>query len=468
MADQDKIAVTEQAQEARPGWSSKWAFILAAAASAVGLGNLWRFPYLAAKYGGGIFLLTYILLVFTFGVSLLLLETALGRKTGLSAIGAFKSFGRKYAFIGILTSIVPFIIVPYYCIIGGWVTKYAVSYLVSDPFALADGGGFFTSFITGNFESYIWMLVFMGLTALVVALGVGAGIEKANLIMMPALIVMAIGIAIFTLTLPGALDGAAYYLAPDFSKFSPELVVSALGQMFYSLSLAMGVMITYGSYLDKKSSLTQSVTRVAGFDLGVSFLAGLVIVPAAFVAMGSGAEVAENSGPSLMFVILPQLFYDMGGVVSVVGFIFFILVFFAALTSSISLLETCVSIIQDGAGWSRKRSFATALIAIVVIGLAVNAGYNGLSFIQPLGPGSTILDFFDFISNSVMMPIAAFLTCVFVGWIIKPKTLVDEVRLSSPFKLARAWTLMIKYVAPLLVLVILVAYVAAQFGLFSM
>jgi len=468
MQEQDKPTAKDLAQGTRPSWSSKWAFILAAAASAVGLGNLWRFPYLAAKYGGGIFLLTYVLLVFTFGVSLLLLETALGRKTGQSAIGAFKQFGKKYAFIGVLTSIIPFIIVPYYCIIGGWVTKYAVSYLVTSPSTLADGGGYFTNFITGNFESYFWMLVFMAIAFLIVALGVKGGIEKANLVMMPALIIMAIGIAIFTLTMPGALEGAAYYLTPDFSKFSAELVIGALGQMFYSLSLAMGIMVTYGSYLDKKASLPQSVTRVGGFDLGVSFLAGLVIVPAAFVAMGSGEAVAANSGPSLMFVTLPQVFNDMGGVVAVVGFVFFILVFFAALTSAISLTETCVSIIQDGAGWSRRRSFVTVIAAIVVIGLAVNAGYNGLSFIEPLGPGSSLLDFFDFISNSVMMPIAALLTCIFVGWIIKPKTLVDEVKQSSSFKLARPWTYMIKYVAPLLVTIILVAYVAAQFGLFHM
>ena len=192
---------------ARASWSGKWAFILAAAASAVGLGNMWRFPYLAAKYGGGTFLLTYLVLVFTFGVSLLLLETALGRKTGQSAIGAFKSFGKKYAFIGVLASAVPFIITPYYCIIGGWVTKYTAAYLVNGPEALADGGDFFSGFITSSFESYIWMLVFMAVVFVVVALGVKGGIEKANLFMMPALIVMAVGIALYTLTMPGAIDG---------------------------------------------------------------------------------------------------------------------------------------------------------------------------------------------------------------------------------------------------------------------
>ena len=457
------------ATAARSKWSGKWAFILAAAASAVGLGNMWRFPYLAAKYGGGTFLLTYLLLVFTFGVSLLLLETALGRKTGQSAIGAFKSFGKKYAFIGILASVVPFIITPYYCIIGGWVTKYTAAYLVEGPEALADGGGFFSGFITSDVESYVWMLIFMAIVFIVVSLGVKGGIEKANLFMMPALIVMAAGLAVYTLTMPGALDGALYYLVPDFSKFSPELVISALGQMFYSLSLAMGIMITYGSYLNKKDSLTQSVVRIGGFDIGVSFLAGLMIVPAAFVALGSGDAVAANSGPSLMFIILPTVFADMGtGVATVLGFIFFLLVLFAALTSAISLAETCTSIVQDGTHWSRKKSLGVTFAVIVVAGIFVNMGYNHLAFIEPLGEGSSLLDFFDFISNSVIMPIVALLTCIFVGWIIKPQTLVDEIELTGPFKLKTAWTVMIKYVAPVLVVVILVAYVAAQFGLFVM
>ena len=451
----------------RASWSGKWAFILAAAASAVGLGNMWRFPYLAAKYGGGTFLLTYVVLVFTFGVSLLLLETALGRKTGQSAIGAFKAFGKKYAFIGILASTVPFVITPYYCIIGGWVTKYAAAYLINGPEALADGGDFFTGFISSNTESFLWMLLFMAIVFIVVSLGVKGGIEKANLVMMPALIIMAVGIALYTLTMPGAVDGALYYLTPDFSKFSPELVIGALGQMFYSLSLAMGIMITYGSYLDKKSSLTQSVARIGGFDIGVSFLAGLMIVPAAFVAMGSGEAVAANSGPSLMFVILPTVFADMGGAATVVGFLFFLLVLFAALTSAISLTETCTSIVQDGAGWSRKKALCAVIGVVTVAGIFVNLGYNGLSFIEPMGEGSTLLDFFDFISNSVIMPIVALLTCIFVGWIIKPKAIVDEVKISSEFKVEKAWTVIIKYVAPVLVVVILVAFVAQTFGLIS-
>lgn len=451
--------------ESRASWSGKWMFILAAAASAVGLGNMWRFPYLAAKYGGGTFIFVYICLVFTFGVTMLLLETSLGRKTGLSAIGAFSSFGRKYKFIGVLASIVPFIITPYYCIIGGWVAKYCAAFFTGDGIAAADGGNYFSGFITSTDSSFLWMLVFMAICFIVASLGVKGGIEKANLVMMPLLLVFAVGIAIFTATIPGAADGIAYYLTPDFAKLSPELLIGALGQMFYSLSIAMGIMITYGSYLQKKENLTQSVVWIGGSDLVVSLLAGMMIVPAAFLTLGSADAVAEHSGPSLMFVILPQVFEQMGDIAVVIGTIFFLLVLFAALTSAISLIETLVSIVCDGLNWNRRKSLIAVILWVVVVGSLINAGYNGLSFIQPLGDGSTLLDFADFISNSVLMPIVALLTLIFVGWIIKPKVLIDEIKQSSAFKLEKAWVVMVKYVAPILVILILVSCIATQLGL---
>ncbi|MDO5042603.1 MAG: sodium-dependent transporter [Slackia sp.] len=460
--------MADSATPSRASWSGKLAFVLAAAASAVGLGSMWRFPYLAAKYGGGTFLFVYLVFVFTIGLALLLLETALGRKTGQSSIGAFKAFGKKYMFIGVLMSAVPFIIVPYYCVIGGWVTKYMVGYMVEGPAALADGGGFFSNFIASGSESMAFMLVFMALTYLVVALGVNKGIEKANLVMMPLLIVMAAAVAFYSLTLPGAMDGLAFYLLPDLSALSPELIIAALGQTFFTLSLAMGIMVTYGSYLKKSTKLTSSVTQIAGTTFGVSMLAGLMIIPATFAALGSGEAVAENSGPSLMFIILPQVFENMGGMATILGFVFFILVLFAALTSSISLVETCTSIIADGAKCSRRRALLIVIVFTTIMGIVVNMGYSSLSFIQPLGEGSSILDLLDFISNSVMMPIAALLTCIFVGWIIGPKTIIDEVRVSAKFKLAGVWTVMVKYIAPVVLVVILVAYVAQTLGLFSM
>ena len=442
--------MSSNSNEKRSTWSNKTAFILAAAASAVGLGNLWRFPYLAAKFGGGTFIFTYFILAFTFGVSLLLLEITLGRKTRLSAIGAFSAYGKKFAFIGVLASLVPFIITPYYCIIGGWVVKYMVSFLSVDPNTLADGGAFFTSFLYGPTESYAWMLVFMALVFIIVALGVKKGIEKANLIMMPTLLVMAIAIAVYVALQPGAMEGIAYYLIPDFSQFSADLVLNAMGQMFYSLSLAMGIMITYGSYVHRDECLTSSVTRIAGFDLLVSLIAGFMIVPAAFAVMG-GAPT--SAGPSLMFVTLPQVFAGMGNAAVILGFIFFLLVTFAALTSAISLTETCVSIISDGLKWSRRKSLIACILWVVLVGCFVNAGYNGLSDIRFFG--MEILDFFDFISNSVLMPIVALLICVFVGWIITPKDLIEEIKLNSPFRAEKAWVVMIKVLAPILVIAIL-------------
>lgn len=462
------MATVNQNAANRSSWSGKWAFIIAAAASAVGLGNLWRFPYLAAQYGGGMFLLTYLVLVFTIGVSLLLLEITVGRHTRFSAIGAFGAMDKRAKFIGVLASAVPFIITPYYCIIGGWVTKYLVASVADGTSALADGGVYFTNYITGGLESFIFALAFIAIVMFVVALGVKGGIEKANLVMMPLLLVMALGLAIFTLTMPGAIEGAAYYLIPDFSKFSPELIIAALGQVFFSLSLAMGIMITYGSYLGSKTDLPAAVTRIGAFDIGVSFLAGLMIIPAAFVAMGSGEAVAENSGPGLMFVILPQVFDSMGEAGGIVATVFFLLVLFAALTSAISLCETLVSIIQDGLNRGRKEALIIVGVFVAVAAIFINLGYNGLSWIQPLGEGSTLLDTFDFISNSVMMPLVALFTCIFVGWVIKPKDLVDEIKSSSKFGMEKAWVFIVKFVAPVVVVVILVAYVAAQFGFFSM
>ncbi|MBQ6391863.1 MAG: sodium-dependent transporter [Eggerthellaceae bacterium] len=442
----------------RAAWSGKAGFILAGAASAVGLGNLWRFPTLAAKYGGGMFILTYFILAFTFGISLLLLETALGRHTRQSVIGAFSTLNKRWKFAGVLAALVPFIITPYYCIIGGWVTKYLVSYVTEAPGAIA-AEGFFGGFITDPVFTYVFMIVFMLLCIGVVALGVKNGIEKANMIMMPLLLVMAIGISVFVLMQPGAREGAAYYLIPDFSKFSPDLVINALGQMFYSLSLAMGIMVTYGSYLEKKESLSESVISIAGFDLIVSFLAGLMIVPAAFVVLGLGDGGTMSAGPSLMFVTLPEVFVNMGSTAQIIGIVFFVLVLFAAATSAISLIEACTSIIQDGTHWSRGKSLFACAVFVIAAGCFINAGYNALIWIEPLGPGTQLLDFFDFISNSVMMPIVALLTCIFVGWIVKPKVVIDEVRASSKFRGAGAWTLMIKYIAPVLVIAILVANV---------
>ncbi|EGC73692.1 hypothetical protein HMPREF0490_02713 [Lachnospiraceae bacterium 6_1_37FAA] len=336
----------------RGSFSSKMGFVLAAAGSAVGLGNLWRFPYLAAKYGGGIFLLVYLILAVTFGFTLMITEIAIGRKTGVSAIGAFQKLDKRFGFVGVLACIVPFIITPYYCVIGGWVIKYLFTFLTGKVSAAA-GDEFFTGFISESVSPVVWFAIFILLTSAIVIFGVEKGVEKASRFMMPLLIVLIVGVCIFCITRPGAAEGVKYYLLPDFSKFSATTVLAAMGQLFYSMSLAMGIMITYGSYMKKDSHLEASVRQIELFDTAIAFLAGLLIVPSVFVFSG-GDEAALGKGPSLMFITLPKVFNDMtlGGVI---GAVFFLLVLFAALTSSISLMETNVSILRDKLGWSRKK-----------------------------------------------------------------------------------------------------------------
>lgn len=447
-------------EKERSSFSSKIGFVLAAAGSAVGLGNIWRFPYLAAKYGGGIFLLVYIILAVTFGFSLMIAEIAIGRKTGLSAVGAYGALNKKCGFMGWLTSLVPMIILPYYCVIGGWVVKYFAAF-ISGQVQAAAGNDYFNGFISQTGQPLFWFCLYVAATAFVVLLGVEKGIEKVSKILMPVLIVLSIIVCIYSMTMPGALEGVKYYLLPDFSKFSITTVLAALGQLFYSMSLAMGIMITYGSYMKKDANLEGSVGQIELFDTGIAFIAGMMIIPAVF-AFSGGDESALGAGPGLMFVTLPKVFASMpmGGFI---GTVFFLLVLFAALTSSISLMETVVSIFQDKFHWNRKATCLVVMIGMLVIGVPSSLGFGVWDFIQPLG--MSILDFFDFISNSVLMPIVAFLTCIFVGYIIKTKAVVDEVRLSSKFRREKLFVVMIKYVAPICIVAILVSSVLNALGI---
>ena len=352
-------------EQKRSSFTGKIGFVLAAAGSAVGLGNIWRFPYLAAKYGGGIFLLVYIALALTFGFSLMVAEIAIGRKTKLSPIGAFRALNKKFSFIGILAAIVPVIILPYYSVIGGWVIKYIAGFVTGQGSAMASDT-YFSSYIGSTAEPIVWFALFMGLTALVVILGVDKGVEKVSKIMMPLLIVLVIFIAIYVMiAVDGAWEGVIYYIKPDFSKFSIMTVVAAMGQLFYSMSLAMGIMITFGSYMKKDISIEKSTHQIEIFDSGIAFLSGLMIIPAVF-AFG-GEEALSASGPSLMFVTLPKIFATMPGG-SFIGAVFFIMVFFAALTSSISLMETVVSTILDKFKINRKLCCVFVLLFSLVLG----------------------------------------------------------------------------------------------------
>ncbi len=446
-------------KEKRGTFSGGFGFVLAAAGSAVGLGNIWRFPYLAAKYGGGIFLLFYILLVVTFGFTLMVAENAIGRKTGKSALSAFGELSKKWGFIGIIATLVPMIIQPYYNVIGGWVIEYTMTYLTGGHTAAA-GDNFFTDMLASPLRLLVFQFLFSGITTFVILRGVQKGVEKFSTILMPVLIVLAIFVSVYSISLPGAMTGVKYLFIPDFSKFSIQGVLAAMGQMFYSLSLAMGIMIAYGSYLPKNSNLEKNVGRIELFDTSIAIIAGLMIVPAVF-AFSGGDESALGKGPSLMFVTLPKVFESMG-LSTIVGSAFFLLVLFAALTSSISIMEAIVSSLCDKFGWGRKKTTIGVGIGSFLFGIPPILGYSLWDKVT-IG-GLTILDMMDFITNSVLMPIGAMLTCIFVAYVIGVNVIHDEVKLSSEFKRQKLFDIMIKYIAPILIAAILVSSVLEALG----
>ena len=434
----------------RSNFTSKIGFILAAAGSAVGLGNIWRFPYLVAQYGGGTFLLCYIVLAVTFGFALMTAEIALGRKTRLSAIGAFSALNKKYRFIGVLAALVPILILPYYSVIGGWVIKYFTVF-ISGQAAQAAEDTYFSEFIGQTGQPIFWFALFMVFTAIVVLFGVEKGIEKVSQFMMPVLIVLTIGVSLYVLTIDGAWEGVKYYIMPHMSDFSLKTLLAAMGQLFYSMSLAMGIMITYGSYMKRSTNLEHSVRQIEIFDTGIAFFAGLMIVPAVFAFSGGNPD-ALNAGPGLMFITLPKVFTAMP-FGSVLGTVFFILVFFAAVTSSISLMETIVSILMDYFHWNRKKTALIVLVYCLLMGLPSSLGFG----------------IWDFISNSILMPIVALLTCFFVGFVIKPKTIIDEANAEgAKFKSVTLFTVVIKWVAPVILIAILISSVLNAAGIYTL
>lgn len=449
--------------EKRSKFSGRLGFVLAAAGSAVGLGNIWRFPYLAAKYGGGVFLLIYIILVVTFGFTIMVAEVALGRKTGKSPIGAFRSLNKKYTFIGVLSSLVAFLILPYYSVIGGWVVKYLVVFVTGGGAQTAGpaADSFFSNFIAQPVEPLFWLFLFLIAAFCVVLKGVKNGIEKASKVLMPILVVLSVIIAIYSMTLPGAGEGIKYFLIPDFSRFSGQTILAALGQMFYSMSLAMGIMITYGSYLKKEDDLEKSVGHIELFDTGIAILAGLMIIPAVFSFSGGDPD-ALNKGAGLMFVTLPKVFGSMP-LGNIAGAVFFLLVLFAALTSAISLMEAVVSTVCDEFNMKRTKAVVLVTVLAFVIAIPSSLGYGVWGDFKILG--LQILDQFDFLTNSVLMPIIALLTCIFVAYVIKTKTICQEVKLSSPFHREKLFVVIIRYLAPFFIVAILVSSVLDGLGI---
>ena len=467
----------------RASWSGSVAFVLAAAASAIGLGNLWRFPYLAAQYGGGIFIVVYIALVATLGFTLMVTEIAIGRKTQQSQLTAFSKLHGSWGFVGLLGTIVPLLIVPYYCVIGGWVLYYLKAYAVmvctgAAPMgeAAAQSGEFFSGFISAPFAPFGYGMLFVLACACVIMLGVKNGIEKSNLVMMPILFLMAIAISVYVICLPGSGAGVRYYIVPNLDSLRAadgsfslallcKMILGAMGQMFYSLSLAMGIMITYGSYMKKSDSIERCVRRIEIFDTLIALIAGLMIIPVVYMfAEKNGMDIhaAMNAGPGLMFMTLPQVFATLGGAGAWVGFAFFLLVTFAAATSAISLMEACVASVCDLIHLDRRSAtfFTTAVIAFLATFSALGYGaWKDITvFTMPF------LDFFDFVTNSALMPIVATATCIFVGWVLGSKSIIDEVEAEGhKFGGKLLYTVMVKYLAPAFMIAILVSEICRAF-----
>ena len=456
----------------RASWSGQLAFVLAAAASAIGLGNLWRFPYLAAKYGGGVFIAIYLVLSLTLGFTLLVSEIAMGRYARQSQLTAFRALGHpKWNFLGVLATAVPLFILPYYDVIGGWVVKYFVEYtklIAGCGFSLADPQGAFNSFISAPWAPFVCTVVFTVATLAVIVVGVRNGIEKANLVMMPILLVMALGLAVYVATIPGAAAGIKYYLVPDFSSCDNvgKVVLGAMGQMFYSLSLAMGIMITYGSYMRRCDSVPKASVRIVAADTFVAVLSGFMVIPVVILfatGAGDGARPAIDAGPGLLFVTLPKVFASLGATGAWVGFLFFVLVLFAALTSAISMTEACVAAVCDFFHVGRMAAVAAVGMWTLALGSVSVFGYGRWSGFQPFGLPA--LEFFDTAMN-VLTPIVAALTCVFVGWVLKPKRILAECRRGGGSVAFRSfYVVMVKFVAPALVLAILISEICRCFGI---
>ena len=446
----------------RGSFSGGIGFVLAAAGSAVGLGNIWRFPYLAAQYGGGIFLLVYLILVLTFGFSMLMLEIAIGRKTKVSCIHSYTKLDKRFGFLGYLSALVPIIILPYYSVIGGWVIKYMITFL-SGKGSEAAANGYFKGFVGQTASPLLFFAIFLVATTVVVLGGVEKGIEKVSTVLMPVLLLISVGVCIFVCTLDGAGAGIKYYLLPDFSKFSFKTVCAAMGQLFYSLSIAMGILISYGSYVKDDVNLSKSVNRIEIFDTSIAMLSGFMIVPAVYIF--SGDEGLKSAGAGLMFDTLPKVFGAMP-FGQFIGAAFFILVLLAALTSSISLMEAITSIFMDKFKMKRVPAGLTVAGISLLLGIPSSLGHGVWANIKLMG--MDFLTFFDYISNSVMMPIVALATCILIGWVVGTKTIEDEVtKNGEKFPRLQIFRAMVKYIAPVFLVIILVFYTLAQFGIIS-
>lgn len=436
--------------EPRETFGSRMGFIFAAAGSAIGLGNVWRFPYLVGKYGGAAFLLVYVAFVIIIGVVCFISEVALGRHTKRSNVGAFKAIKKPWGPVGLLGIIAGFMILSFYSVVGGWTIYYffraIAGFHFADPSASAD---LFVGFIGNPLLPLIFHALFMGATIWICYNGVKDGIEKYSNIMMPALFVIVILLAIRSLTLPGGGAGLEFYLKPDFSKITSESVLAALGQVFFSLSLGMGSILTYGSYLSDDENIPYVSSIVPIMDTSVAFLAGLVIFPAVFAY---GFEPGQGGG--LAFVTLPAVFSEMPAG-NIFGAAFFFLLFLAALTSAISLLEPVAVYMVEEHGWERKRAILImgAIMFTVGIGASLSQGIWGNFLIA----GKNFFDLLDYISSNILLPLSGMLTAIFVAWVWGSKNALHETTNDGTinFSWGNLWAnVLIKYVAPVLIAIV--------------
>ncbi len=432
----------------RGQWASNIGFILAAAGSAVGLGNIWKFPYLAGANGGGAFVVIYLLMIVIIGSVIMLGEMAIGRNTHLSSVGAYKKLSEKWAFVGFIGVVVGFCILAFYSVIGGWVLNYIGKYLIGG-ISGAEAGNYFSGFIASTTQPIVWHLVFMVLCCVIVLKGIAGGIEKASKFMMPALFILLVVIAIRSVTLDGAMEGIKFFIKPDFSKVTIGTVMAALGQAFFSLSLGMGAIITYGSYLGNTENLEKNSVIIPAIDTVVALLAGFAVLPAVFAF---GFE--PGAGPSLMFITLPSVFDSMP-FGQFFGILFFILILFAALTSAISLLEVVVAFVIDTFKIERKK--ATIIISIILFFIGIPCSLaNGPVMKDVLIFGYNFFDFMSFLAENLLMPLGGLLMCIFIGYVWGVDNISDEISCNGKYRFRSKpfFVIMIKYIAPVLIFII--------------
>lgn len=448
-------------KQSRGQWASSLGFILAASGSAVGLGNIWKFPGKVATYGGGAFVLCYILIVVLVGFPVMLAEISIGRSTQKNVVGAFRKLNRRWTFLGGIGVLTLFVILSYYCIVGGWVLKYIQVYLTGAQFGAGEMAyeNYFVNFISKPVEPLLWGALFLAMCVYVVVRGVSKGIEKVSRFLMPCLFLILLAIVIRSVTLPGAGEGLRYLFTVRPGTVSGNTLVGALGQAFFSLSVGMGIMVTYGSYVPKKENLAKSAAFICAIDTMVAILSGIAIVPVVFVTLGAEGL---GQGGGFAFMALPQVFAQMPGGV-VFGCLFFMLLFLAALTSAISVLESCVAFLTEEFHLSRLK--ATVVLTIPMAFLS--AGYS----LSQSSARNLNLPWFDFASgvqmlpmnavlekftDNLMIPLGALGFCLFVGWVWGTRNALAEIEADgSTFRFKRTWSFLVRFLAPAVIALIL-------------